>query len=414
MILRPLSTLLAVVSIVLLSGCARTPLGAEPAGNELVLRRGDLVRRHLLTGELEAERAVDLVAPPVPNPPLEIRWLADQGLEVEEGDTVVEFDNSSFLSAIDERRVRLVEEQNRLASASADAAREVDQAHFDLAEKQVSLEKARLEAEVPQDLLTALEYQERQLALRRADLVFAQAKRELATKEQKGEKELRIRQVAVRKAELELEENLQGFERLALKAPRSGIFLLTENRQDERKWQVGDSAWSGQVVGRLPELESLVVQARLLDVDEGRIEDGMAAVITLDAFPDLEFPARVRKIDLLARQVSRESTRRSFEATLDLQSLDLEHMRPGMSVRALIEESLGTDLLLAPRESLEIHDGDEPRLVLADGRRLEVRLGPCNAHYCALTETMEGPSQSPAGATLDAGLRLGHAGQGPS
>jgi len=370
-----------------------------------MLRRGDLVRQHLLTGEVTAERAVDLVAPPVPNPPLEIRWLAEEGLEVEEGETVVEFDNSSFLSTIDELRVQLVESRTRLSSAAADAARDVDQAHFDLAEKQVSLEKARLEAEVPEDLVTALKFQELQLELRRAELAFSQAEGELATKKEKSGKELRIRQLAVEQAELELEKNLQGIERLALRAPRSGIFLLTENRQDERKWQVGDSAWSSQVVGRLPELDSLVIQARLLDVDDGRIKEGMPAAITLDAFPGLTFAGRVRKVDLLARQVTRESTRRSFDATLDLETLDSEHMRPGMSVRALIDEPLGSDLLLAPRESLEIEEEGAPRLVLADGRRLEVQLGACTPLFCDVQGLNDGDAS-----LLVAGTRLGRAG----
>lgn len=397
----PIHFLLPLLLPLLLSGCTAD---SEETGGQ-VLVRGDLVVRHLLSGELEAEEAIPLVTPEVQNQPVEIRWLEEDGAEVAEGDVLVELDNSSLVSAVDETRVRLVEAGNALVNARADAAREIEQASFTVAEKQVALQKARLEADVPEELVPSLEYQELQLGLRRAELELKQARRELETARSKGAKEVEIREIEVRKAQADLQETLEGIEVLSLAAPQNGIFLVGESRRDERKYQPGDPVWTGETLARLPNLATMIVRARLYDVDDGRIGKGMPATVTLDAFPDLALEAEIREIDQLAQQVTRESTRRSFAVLLDLQTVDLERMRPGMSVQVAVEQTVAEDVLLAPRESLAIGEGADADLVLAGGERVPVVLAGCNARRCAVEAAEAG------GRELMAGQRLGRTGE---
>ncbi len=124
----------------------------------------------------------------------------------------------------------------------------------------------------------------------------------------------------------------------------------------------------------------MIVSAQLSDVDDGRVTAGMQVSATLDAFPELTFEGRVRDVETIADQPSSRSLRRFFRVRVDLDRLDLERMRPGMSVKVLIEQSL-EDVLLVPRRSLDFSQ-PIPRARLADGTWAAVALGACDAAAC--------------------------------
>ena len=174
---------------------------------------------------------------------------------------------------------------------------------------------------------------------------------------------------------------------LTLKASRDGIMILENNRREGRPMQEGDGVFPGTVVGRLPDLSTLMVAARLFDVDDGRVEPGMRVVATPDAFPEIEFTGRVRQVDQIADQASWRSLRRFFRTEIDLDRVDPERMRPGMSVKLVIEKQY-EGVLLVPRNCLGWSE-DGPRARLADGEWAPVTLGPCDRAVCLLESGLE-------------------------
>ncbi len=364
--------------------CARgaptgSPAPAPSAGPAVT--RGDLTVRMLLTGELKAEDAVPLVAPNVNVWPLQIRWLAEDGAEVAAGDRVVEFDNSQLASNLDEMQVRAIEAAARLDSLEAKAASDEAQTVFELEQSRGRLEKARLEEQAA-ELLAAIERERRRLETRRAELELEEAEHRLAARRRANAAEIEIQRIALDAARAEVDRAVAGIDKLALKAARDGILIFQENRREGRSYQVGDPVWPGQTVARLPDLETTIVEARLFDVDDGRVAPGMRVRATLDAFPDQAFSGRVREIDPIAKDSDRRSLRRFFRTTIDLDEIDPERMRPGMSVKVEIETTL-QDLLLARREALD-WTADGARVRLADGSWKPVDLALCNADACAV------------------------------
>ncbi len=357
--------------------------GAAPSNDGPAVSRGDLTLRMLLTGELKAEDAVALVAPNANIWPLQIRWLAEDGAEVAAGDRVVEFDNSQLASNLDEMQVRAIEASTRLDSLEAKAASDEAQAVFELEQSRGNLEKARLEAAAA-ELLAPIERQRRLLDLRRAELELEEAEYKLESRRQASAAEIEIQRIALGTARAEVDRAEAGIDKLALNAARDGILIFDENRREGRTYQVGDSVWPGQTVARLPDLETMIVEARLFDVDDGRIAPGMSVRATLDAFSDRVFSGRVREIDRIAKDTGRRSLRRFFRTTIDLDEADAERMRPGMSVKVEIETT-HEDLLLARRDALD-WTADGARARLADGSRKPVRLALCNAEVCAVDD----------------------------
>lgn len=104
------------------SGCGRPSAGSVVAGDASPLRRGDLVERILLTGELDARKGEIIAVPPLPSWQTTIQWLADDGSALARGAKVVELDTSAVTSNLDDKRTTLREAEHKLAQQLASSA----------------------------------------------------------------------------------------------------------------------------------------------------------------------------------------------------------------------------------------------------------------------------------------------------
>ena len=166
---------------------------------------------------------------------------------------------------------------------------------------------------------------------------------------------------------------------------------MSENDDEGRPYQGGDTTWPGQTIARLPDLSSMIVEARLFDVDDGRIRTGMPVSAVVDAFPETPLTGEVVEVDAIANETSRQSLRRVFRTKVRLEGLDVERMRPGMSVK-VVAEAAARDVLLVPRRALGWQGGEAGRSVvaaLADGELRSVSIGECDRRVCVLEDGLE-------------------------
>lgn len=394
---HPLAPLLLTLPLfAFAAGCAPVTEGeAVAASEDLTVIRGDFRTRYLLTGELRASRSHPLVVPRSGNGRLQIRWMEDDGAEVAAGQRVVEFDNSSFETDLEEKRLRVAEAESGLDRARATARTTEAEKRFAVEQKRAELEKARIEAAVPEDVLARREYQERQMALEKAEVELEKALSDLEAALSAQANEVAIQEVELAKARRDLATAEEALSTLSLTAPVSGVLVVEDHPWESRKIQVGDTLWMGYSVMHIPDLTSLEVEAELSDVDEGRVRSGMEAWVTPDAFQQMRLPGRVIEVTPVAREVERSSTLRSFAVRVAVDGIDPRRLRPGMSAKV---EVLGEPLeaLLVPRASLDLAAG-QPRVRLSGGGWEAVELGPCNPTHCVVE------------AGLEPGQRLAHA-----
>jgi multidrug resistance efflux pump len=190
-----------------------------------------------------------------------------------------------------------------------------------------------------------------------------------------------VRGIDLAKSRREIKAAEEAIAALVLTAPRAGIVLSAEHPWEGRRIHEGDNVWIGLPVMSLPDLSSLVVDAALSDVDDGRVRAGMAAVCTLDTYPGIAFPGRVAEVSPVARESARSSLLRTFKVRLRLDRVDTVRMRPGMSVKVEILGPEAKEAVLAPRAGLDLA-ADPPRARLAAGGFVPVRLGACDALDC--------------------------------
>ncbi len=357
------------------------PVTAPGAANDLVVRAGPLEARHVLAGELVASDSISLTVPNANIHPLQIRWLIEDGAHVRAGDRIAEFDNSSLLTQLEDLESQIDQRETELEVAAAQAAANVAQAEFALLSAQVQLRKASIEAEIPEDLTSAVEYANLQLELDKAQLELRESERALANASDSAQADVDLKRISYERALRDHALVLRRIDLVEVKAPRDGLVILQENRQEDRVFQPGDSTHTGATFAQLPDLRSLRVDARLYDVDDGLAAVGMTADVVLDAFPGETLQGTVTRVEQLARQVSRRSRRRVFVVSVDVEGIDTAKALPGMSARVVLHRSVGTsgDVVL-PRAALDL--SEPPTVLTRGGTRHEVEILDCNASHC--------------------------------
>jgi hypothetical protein len=399
---RPLAGALAGAAL-LLGGCAAPGSGAAEAapaagsGAELTARRGAFERRVILTGALEAARAVPLSVPRTPSWQVELRWLAEDGAAVRAGEPVAELDKSAFATDLEEKEIALEGQLSELERRRVEVLVQTREKEFEATRRRAELDKAALEAEVPEGIVPRQELEERRLALTRARLELESAEADLAAHRQASAADLEVLAIEIRKARREIEASRAAIAELTLTAPVDGIFLVGNHPWEDRKLQTGDTVWVGLAVGTLPDLASLVVEARLPDVDDGTVAPGMPALVVLDTYPAASFEGTVREVAPVAQDQGQESFRRFFKTVVDLAEPDPARMIPGMSARVEVIADRRQAAVLVPRAALGPAPGEpaassaagEALVYLAGGGTARVRLGPCNELECVVESGLD-------------------------
>lgn len=390
----------AVLSFLLVAACdgglestrglprAPGPDDSSVAADPLVVTRGSLQERVLLTGEVDAAVSVELAVPRTDDWSISIRWMADEGTVVEAGGRVVEFDNSGVVERIGELELAMVEALTELEGKRAENAVATEDKRFEVETEKVALAQARLDASVPAELVSRREARDNQLALARAEAALAAASDDLRSTKDGGAMQEQVARIAHDKALRALESAEQQLEALELRAPQGGLMVVGDHPWEGRKLQVGDVVWPGMTVARLPDLSEMLVEAALSDVDEGRIALGMRASCRVDAFPDLPIEGYVKGMSPVAHQAASQASRRFFSVVIALDGASASRLgqavlRPGLSVEVEVLARHADDALLVPRAALDM-SGDAVRARRRGDTEVEVVLDFCDAHRCAV------------------------------
>ena len=302
---------------------------------------------------------------------------------MKKGDRVVEFDSSSFAGTLEDRRLAVIRAESELASEMAKADTTLADKQMEVERKQADLDKAQVEASVPGDLYPRRLYQEKQLALASKRDALAKAQEELAAQQRAARLERTVRTVAARKTERELLDLRARLEELVLRAPRDGLVQIGINRREReaRKFLVGDQAFAGWPVASMPDLGAMQVRARLSDVDDGAVREGMRADCVLDAYPDRVWGGSVKQVSPVAKADGREATRRFFDVLIALDKPAPNLMRPGMSMRVEVIRRKVEGAFIVPRAAVHSFPG-KSKVVLTGGQTQLLEIDWCTDLAC--------------------------------
>jgi HlyD family secretion protein len=353
----------------------------EADAKALRVRRGTFASDVVLTGELRAARGDEIAVPQLPQWQTTIKWIAPEGTEMKQGDRVVELDNSSFSSNLDAKRQAAAQAQQELQQKDAEWTADTLDKQLDVERKRSDYDKTKLDAAMPREIISARDFNDRQMKFKRAEVEYVKAVDVLKSQKMSVKSDRDNLLLNLQKAQREVTIAEHAINELILRAPHAGIVVIRDHPWEGRRFQEGDGVFIGWALAQFPEMSSLRVEADLADVDDGRIGEGMPATIILDAYPGLTFAGRIASISAVAQESSRTSLRRAFRVMVALDRLDVSRMRPGLSSRVIVHAVSQRDALLVPRAALDFA-GATPRAHLASGKSADIILGACNAQEC--------------------------------
>ena len=84
------------------------------------------------------------------------------------------------------------------------------------------------------------------------------------------------------------------------------------------------------------DLDQIIAQLEIKENDMSRVSEGQTVKFTLDAYPDMEFTGRIQALSKVVRTKSKNQPSKILDAVVAIDDLNLEIMRPGMSIKATI------------------------------------------------------------------------------
>jgi multidrug efflux pump subunit AcrA (membrane-fusion protein) len=363
--------------LLLIVGAGGASEGIAAAGVPLFrAEQGALTRLVVAEGYLKAVHATPISAPVESGQAQRIGWLAAEGSAVAAGDVIVRFDPTDLERnlmdgeadrAIAEHEIARsrLENDTKVGNLELDAdvaEHERQQAErFAAKDAQIFSRQQILDAEIDQDLAEHKAVS----AHRLGDATARQAQAQID-----------LLGIQRNKADLKIRQARQGLDALVVRAPHAGFLTL------ERDWQgnslrAGDQVWPGQKLGEIPDPTAVEALVFVLEADAGGLAPALEGTLVVEAHPGRSYPARVTRVDALAKPLRWNVPVQYFEAALAAEGADLAAMKPGQRVRAEIVLERIPSALLVPPQAVVAVDGAEV-CYRREGARLvavEVKVG---------------------------------------
>lgn len=343
---------------------------------------GPVAETVLLTGEIAARTSLDFGAPRTRGEPARIQWLAEDGAEVKAGDVVIGYDTSAVLAGLEDKRLRVNEAEIEWRARRQSADAESERKAAALARAELALGRARLEADVPAELQPRRDWQQKQDALRRAQVAVEKARLDRRAQTASGDSDVAIATLALDKARRDLADARELLAAFTVRAPRAGVFVVRDHwdQREGRRYRAGDTVWVGLTVASLPDLDHFEVRARLSQVDDGRVSPGQDARCVLDTYPDDVLPCHVESVGAVADVAAPAG----FDVRLGLPAGGHARLRPGMSVRVEVQRRAWPRVLHVARDALW-RDGARAQVRLVRGGLRDVQVDGCTHQVCVLS-----------------------------
>lgn len=174
---------------------------------------------------------------------------------------------------------------------------------------------------------------------------------------------------SVSQAQATLETNQTDLRKLEIHSPINGVVLT----RSIDPGQTVAASFQAPVLFKLA--EDLGKMQLNVDVDEaevGVVKAGQEATFTVDAYPDREFPARIRRVNYGSKTTDNVVT---YETILDVDNADLT-LRPGMTATAKITVQKIENALLVPNAVLRFTPPEQPKQQAGGGGSLVSKILP--------------------------------------
>jgi len=420
----------AVVAVVLcaVAGVVAAVRGAAPSTTSddvptTRVKRGDLDMKVLAPGELNANHTENLLAPPIAGGSLHLTHLLHTGTPVKKGDLVMEFDPSEQGYKVEQNRSELLQAEEEITKAKADAAVTAAQDKVAFLKARFDVRRAELEVQ-KNELVSSIDARKNDLALEQAKRVLAELEQDVKSRSASGRATILLAEEKRNKARLAMDQAQQNIAKMHVVAPMDGLVALEKNEDSTGgfsfgqmipEYREGDQVEAGRKIGQVIDPREMDLSAKVGELERNSIKVGQQVDVELDAQPGNIFHGSVKTVGGMNNRMFWDpDTGAKFEVTITLDSRDTR-LRPGLTAHVVIHGDPHKDVLYVPRQALFLKDskrvvflrnggGFEPREVkiLAENESRAAIEGLNPSMEIALIDPTATRKAAPAAATTPA------------
>ena len=225
-------------------------------GDEIPLaevKRGEIDLKAHATGELRASHSIMLTAPAVGGDSLQITRLLRTGQSVKKGDIVFEFDPSEQLYKLEQNRSELLQAEQEITKAQADAAVLGAVDKVVLLKDRYGVRRAELDVQ-KNELVSKIDADKNDLALQQAKRVLAEQEKDIESHKASGQAATYLAKEKYNKAKLGMDQAQQNLDKMHVTAPMDGLVSIQKNMNEHRsRWRL---LFHRDVLARLPRRRS--------------------------------------------------------------------------------------------------------------------------------------------------------------
>lgn len=295
------------------------------------------VQAAVLTGEVRSVGAQPVYTPQSNSAPVVIRYFVPEGQAVKAGELVLRIDPGQAGTQIPELEAKIEQARAKAAKELAELEVKAIDAEVALVEAEAALATAKIEAAIPRELISQLDYDRHQGELDKTTRE-ARLKRELldaaraAVTRRKQDGQLEVDKLSVQR-----DYYTAVLRQSEVRAERDGIVLHGFNnnwiggRIDEGSSTMPGSR-AGEVVGAGGGMQ---VRAWALEPDRRGLRIGQSVQLSFDALPRERVRGVIASIAGAPDRKSEWGEGRYFSVDIDLPPRHGLRLLPGMSVRVM-------------------------------------------------------------------------------
>lgn len=284
---------------------------------------------------------------------LVLQRAAKPGAVVRKGSEVAEFDRVNALTRLDDYRAAVAQMDASFIKLKAEVEAQKRARKQTLDNAKAALDQAELDLKtIP--VLGAIEAEGVRLAAEEAQAHYKELLAEQKFSDASYESQVRVADLELQQAHLELKRAERNADLLLMKAPIDGLVVMqTIFRGSEMaQIQAGDQLYSGMRFMQVVDPSKMVVNASVNQVDADLVRVGSKATVRFEAFPDLELPATVEAIGAMTRPgMMRAAYVKEIPVVLRIEKLD-PRVIPDLSVSVDVEVASEKQVPVAPLASI--------------------------------------------------------------
>ncbi|MDE0103191.1 MAG: HlyD family efflux transporter periplasmic adaptor subunit [Bryobacterales bacterium] len=289
------------------------------------VRRGDLVVKTYLRGELRAVRSLTLTAPNI-GAMSQVTQLAPTGALANRGDLLFELDDSERVAALEDTLLEVEQIQENLKKAEAELEIRKSQDEVEIVQANFQVRRAELEVQ-RNELLADIDARKNELTLEEARRRKQKLEADIENRLRQREAELAVLREQLNKAMVDVDRDRRRIAESRVLSPLTGLVSIQQNRSGGRggfgqslpEIREGDQVYAGMPVVQLLDLSEMELMTRVEESERANLREGQEVLIRLDALSDKSVPGEIKRLGTTASAniFAGEATKK-FECVIEI------------------------------------------------------------------------------------------------